>query len=250
MAAGASSPELFSSIVALFVTHSALGLGTVVGSEIFNQLIICAGSVYASKTGKLILDKAILTREVGFYALSIALLYLALRDSRPLEADPDGPDYIYISFLDATMVFSGYILYVVVCSNFDAIVGWTLSAKKTVERTRASMFPKQKTYGTAVSKRVRHQNSVCSPIFHTYRRNSQKLNLFRTSIRVRWNTSWKRRTFPMNPLRIGTRSSISCQQSRRRVMTWAAIRFEADSVASVVPEGHPLPIPFDLLSFR
>jgi Ca2+/Na+ antiporter len=29
MAAGASSPELFSSIVSLFVTHSALGLGTV-----------------------------------------------------------------------------------------------------------------------------------------------------------------------------------------------------------------------------
>lgn len=29
MAAGASSPELFSSIVALFITHSALGLGTV-----------------------------------------------------------------------------------------------------------------------------------------------------------------------------------------------------------------------------
>lgn len=27
MAAGASSPELFSSIVALFVTHSSLGLG-------------------------------------------------------------------------------------------------------------------------------------------------------------------------------------------------------------------------------
>ena len=27
MAAGASSPQLFSSIVALFVTHSALGLG-------------------------------------------------------------------------------------------------------------------------------------------------------------------------------------------------------------------------------
>ena len=37
MAAGASSPELFSSIVSLFITHSALGLGTIVGSEIFNQ---------------------------------------------------------------------------------------------------------------------------------------------------------------------------------------------------------------------
>ena len=47
MAAGASSPELFSSIVALFITHSSLGLGTIVGSEIFNQLIICAGAVFS-----------------------------------------------------------------------------------------------------------------------------------------------------------------------------------------------------------
>lgn len=38
MAAGASSPELFSSFVALFITHTSLGLGTIVGSEIFNQL--------------------------------------------------------------------------------------------------------------------------------------------------------------------------------------------------------------------
>lgn len=49
MAAGASSPELFSSFVALFITHSALGLGTIVGSEIFNQLIICSGAVFACK---------------------------------------------------------------------------------------------------------------------------------------------------------------------------------------------------------
>jgi Ca2+/Na+ antiporter len=33
MAAGASSPELFSSLVALFVTHSALGIGTVCERE-------------------------------------------------------------------------------------------------------------------------------------------------------------------------------------------------------------------------
>jgi Ca2+/Na+ antiporter len=34
MAAGASSPELFSSFVALFITHSALGLGTVRNTDI------------------------------------------------------------------------------------------------------------------------------------------------------------------------------------------------------------------------
>jgi len=131
MAAGASSPELFSSFVALFVTHSALGLGTVVGSEIFNQLIICAGAVFASKTGNLILDKKILIREVGFYALAIALLYFALRDSRPLDDDPDGPKHIYISFYEAAIVFSGYILYVIVCSNFEAIVSFFTKAKKS-----------------------------------------------------------------------------------------------------------------------
>lgn len=95
MAAGASSPELFSSIVSLFITHSALGLGTIVGSEIFNQLIICAGAVYAARKGKLHLDKAILMREVGFYALAILLLYWALRDHRPAEDDDEGgPDHM------------------------------------------------------------------------------------------------------------------------------------------------------------
>ena len=50
MAAGASSPELFTSLIALFVTRSEVGLGTVIGSEIFNHLGICAGStLYARK---------------------------------------------------------------------------------------------------------------------------------------------------------------------------------------------------------
>ncbi len=154
MAAGASSPELFSSIVALFVTHSALGLGTVVGSEIFNQLIICAGAVFASKTGKLILDKKILMREVGFYALAIGLLYFSLQDARPLDDEPDGPLYIYISFYEATMVFSGYILYVIVCSNFDALVSCLTTAEKKT-RTALSFYHKRPTYGATVSTRVR-----------------------------------------------------------------------------------------------
>jgi len=80
MAAGASSPELLCTIISLFVTHSSLGLGTIVGSEIFNQLIICAGSVYSSKTHNndenvskygerfLVLDKTMVIREVGFMA--------------------------------------------------------------------------------------------------------------------------------------------------------------------------------------
>merc|ERR1712151_555664 len=134
MAAGASSPELFSSIVALFITHSALGLGTIVGSEIFNQLIICAGAVFASKSGKLYLDRAVVTREVGFYTISIAVLYLALQDRKPDPNDPDGVDHIYISFWDAVMVSIGYVVYVLVCAKMDNIVAYfTKEATESID---------------------------------------------------------------------------------------------------------------------
>ena len=43
MAAGASSPEMFAAFVSLFITHTSLGIGTIIGSEIFNHLCICAG---------------------------------------------------------------------------------------------------------------------------------------------------------------------------------------------------------------
>ena len=70
MAAGASSPEVFASLVALFVTHSSLGIGTVVGSEIFNHLCICAGSVLSSRTGSLTLEPRVVARECGSYAVA------------------------------------------------------------------------------------------------------------------------------------------------------------------------------------
>jgi len=128
MAAGASSPELFSSFVSLFITHSALGLGTIVGSEIFNQLVICAGAVYAARSGSLKLDKAILVREVGFYALSIILLLCALQDHRPVDGDPE--DHIFISFFESCYLFGTYILYVLVCAKFDFICSFFDSLKR------------------------------------------------------------------------------------------------------------------------
>ena len=39
MAAGASSPEMFAAFISLFITHSALGVGTIIGSEMFNHMV-------------------------------------------------------------------------------------------------------------------------------------------------------------------------------------------------------------------
>lgn len=49
MAAGASAPELFTIVVCIFFNNSEIGMGTIVGSEIFNQLVICAGSIFAGE---------------------------------------------------------------------------------------------------------------------------------------------------------------------------------------------------------
>lgn len=81
-----------------------------------------------AKTGKLQLDRAIVTREVGFYALAIILLYMALQDVEPVDGDDE--DHIFISFADACMIFSGYIAYVIVCANMESIVSFCKVSKK------------------------------------------------------------------------------------------------------------------------
>jgi hypothetical protein len=136
MAAAASSPELFASFLSLFVTHSSLGLGTIVGSEIFNQLIIVAGSIQYARNNRLKLDRAILVREVLFYGLSLVLFLLALRDRRPTDDDDDDDDnrdHIYIGLGDGLSLLGGYGLYVLVCAYFKQILGM-------VEQMRASIL--------------------------------------------------------------------------------------------------------------
>ena len=139
MASGASSPELLCTLVSLFITHSSLGLGTIVGSEIFNLLIICAGSVYASKVHDvpherygcryLVLDRVMVIREVMFYGLSIGVLYVALSDSGVLVLanEENGQDIveaerIIVSFSKACLVFGLYVVYVIFCANMTRVM--------------------------------------------------------------------------------------------------------------------------------
>ncbi|CAD7961611.1 unnamed protein product [Amoebophrya sp. A120] len=80
MALGCNGPELFTNAIALFVTHSDVGVGTIVGSEIFNLLLIIGISILASPKLPLIVDKWPFLRDCFFYLLSIGLLYWVLQD--------------------------------------------------------------------------------------------------------------------------------------------------------------------------
>jgi len=73
MAAGSSAPELFTSLVDTFYFESNVGVGTIVGSAVFNILVIIAMSAAAAKTD-LHIDYRPLLRDIFFYLVSIALL--------------------------------------------------------------------------------------------------------------------------------------------------------------------------------
>ena len=49
MAAGGSAPELFTSIIGVFIAQNDVGIGTIVGSAVFNILFVIAACAFAAK---------------------------------------------------------------------------------------------------------------------------------------------------------------------------------------------------------
>ncbi|CAL1153819.1 unnamed protein product [Cladocopium goreaui] len=78
-ALGCNGPEMFTNLISLY-TGSDAGIGVVVGSEIFNLLIIVGLTISAAPVVPLALERVPFARDCFFYALSIALLYWALLD--------------------------------------------------------------------------------------------------------------------------------------------------------------------------
>ncbi|MCC6710770.1 MAG: calcium/sodium antiporter [Candidatus Pacebacteria bacterium] len=98
MAIGSSAPELFVSILALTKVNEqqSLGAGTIVGSAIFNILVIIGASA--------LFKRALLTwqpviRDMTFYILTIFMLLFTFIDGK-------------ITFIDSALFIGLYILYI------------------------------------------------------------------------------------------------------------------------------------------
>merc|ERR1719399_2603653 len=79
MAAGSSAPELFTSLVATFFIVNEGGAGAIIGSAIFNILVI-VGATCAFAGQELKVWWYPLTRDCAFYVLAIFELSLVLMD--------------------------------------------------------------------------------------------------------------------------------------------------------------------------
>ncbi|XP_050401178.2 sodium/potassium/calcium exchanger 2 [Patella vulgata] len=98
MAAGGSAPELFTSIIGVFFAKSNVGIGTIVGSAVFNILFVIGMCALFSRE-VLTLTWWPLFRDVSFYSLDLILLIVFFYDQK-------------IKYWEALILFLLYFCYV------------------------------------------------------------------------------------------------------------------------------------------
>uniref|UniRef100_A0A452UPZ0 Solute carrier family 24 member 2 n=2 Tax=Ursus maritimus TaxID=29073 RepID=A0A452UPZ0_URSMA len=80
MAAGGSAPELFTSLIGVFIAHSNVGIGTIVGSAVFNILFVIGMCALFSRE-ILNLTWWPLFRDVSFYIVDLIMLIIFFLDN-------------------------------------------------------------------------------------------------------------------------------------------------------------------------
>jgi len=79
MAAGSSAPELFTSMMGVFAVKNDVGIGTIVGSAVFNLCCIIGGTALFTPF-TLTIDWKPITRDTFFYGLAIGAMIYVLAD--------------------------------------------------------------------------------------------------------------------------------------------------------------------------
>ncbi|KAJ3585353.1 hypothetical protein NHX12_014074 [Muraenolepis orangiensis] len=122
MAAGGSAPELFTSIIGVFISHSNVGIGTIVGSAVFNILFVIGMCAIFSKE-ILNLTWWPLFRDVSFYIVDLVMLIVFFLDN-------------LIHVWESAALLSGYAAYVIFMkanSHVESFVKGCMSKDQVVE---------------------------------------------------------------------------------------------------------------------
>lgn len=108
MAIGSSAPELFVAIIALVKPggHEAVGMGTIIGSALFNILVIIGASA-AVKRAKLSWQPVV--RDTVFYSLSIIVLLVTFWDGK-------------ITLVESIIFVVMYVIYIIAVMNWRKLL--------------------------------------------------------------------------------------------------------------------------------
>ncbi|KAK2584599.1 hypothetical protein KPH14_006957 [Odynerus spinipes] len=110
LATASCFPELFVSIVGTFLTESDLGVGTVVGSAVFNTFATTACGALFARHG-IQLDWQILTRDCIIYVISVGSLVLVMWDG-------------LITWYEATIFIILFVGYLVLLFCGEGLTRW------------------------------------------------------------------------------------------------------------------------------
>lgn len=133
MAAGGSAPELFTSIIGVFISHSNVGIGTIVGSAVFNILFVIGMCAIFSRE-ILNLTWWPLFRDVSFYIMDLIMLIIFFLDN-------------IISIWESATLLSAYVAYVIFMKfngNVESFVKNCMNKNQVVEvevQPKVSWFP-------------------------------------------------------------------------------------------------------------
>ncbi|TRY86725.1 hypothetical protein DNTS_014000, partial [Danionella cerebrum] len=98
MAAGSSAPELFASIIGVFITHGDVGVGTIVGSAVFN--ILCIIGVCGIFAGQVVyLTKYSVFRDSIYYTVSVVALIVFIYDDEILWWESVVLIFLYVGYI-------------------------------------------------------------------------------------------------------------------------------------------------------
>ncbi|XP_029944009.1 sodium/potassium/calcium exchanger 2 isoform X2 [Salarias fasciatus] len=128
MAAGGSAPELFTSIIGVFISHSNVGIGTIVGSAVFNILFVIGMCAIFSKE-ILNLTWWPLFRDVSFYILDLIMLIIFFLDN-------------VISIWESITLLSAYAAYVIFMKCNSTVEGFVKDCMHKNQVVEVEVQPK------------------------------------------------------------------------------------------------------------
>ena len=138
MAAGGSAPELFTSIIGVFIARNDVGIGTIVGSAVFNILFVIGMCALFSKE-VLSLTWWPLFRDVSFYSVSLIFLIGFFSDES-------------IEWWESLVLFTCYIGYVTFM-KFNSVV--EVKVKACLRRCKCASKNKVNSSDHLLQERVR-----------------------------------------------------------------------------------------------
>ncbi|XP_028826002.1 sodium/potassium/calcium exchanger 2-like isoform X10 [Denticeps clupeoides] len=158
MAAGGSAPELFTSVIGVFISHSNVGIGTIVGSAVFNILFVIGMCAVFSKE-ILNLTWWPLFRDVSFYILDLIMLIIFFLDNA----------IKYWESISLLLAYAAYVIFMKYNARVETMVKGCLNRNQVVEvEAQPKARPRLQRGGSSASlHNSLMRNSIFQLMIHT-----------------------------------------------------------------------------------